>query len=76
MVFGGESSRMAILGILYVIVGVIGIFIGVGNLIIGERTRRLADFRLAWDMRRAREESDRGRDIIIIVCPPIATEMH
>ena len=44
------------LGLLAVIIGFMGIGIGMGNLVINKLNRRMASFRLAFDLKNFREE--------------------
>ena len=51
------------LGLLAVIIGFMGIGIGMGNLVINELNRRMASFRLAFDLKNFREEQKRKKKI-------------
>ena len=48
------------LGSLAVIIGFIGIGIGMRNLVINELNRRMASFRLAFDLKNFREEEKKN----------------
>ena len=50
-----------ILGLLAVIIGFMGIGIGMGNLLINELNRRMASFRLAFDLKNFREEQKKKK---------------
>ena len=47
------------LGLLAVIIGFMGIGIGIGNLVINELNRRMASFRLAFNLKNFREEQEK-----------------
>ena len=47
------------LGLLAVIIGFMGIGIGIRNLVINELNRHMASFRLAFDLKKFREEQEK-----------------